>query len=521
MLMRLFFYGLILSLSSCVAINKSHALKNNAEPQIIAKKPITTGKVSHTSDNNIWHYIADRYSLSGYDNRQLNGHIRWFEKNPDYLTRVSKRAEPYIYWILKQVEAAGLPIEIALLPIVESAYYPFSYSPEGASGLWQFIPSTAKLYGLKENWWYDPRRDIKVSTKAAIAYLKNLNTLFKGDWLLAIASYNSGPGRVQRAIRKNQKLGKKTDFWHLSLPQETRGYVPRLLAVAELIKNPARYGQQITAIDNTPQVQSVWLSAQIDLALVAAWTKLTLADIYTLNPGLKRWATPSNRGYALLLPIDKIAQFKHNLSEHSQHSRMQWLRHKVRSGESLSYLADKFKTSVEQIMLANKLKTTLIKVGEYLIVPIAQKPADYYSLSDKQREKQRMNIKKNGIKIIHTVKKGESLWKIARKYNTAVANLRKWNRLSSKKPLQIGKKLLIFTLPKTKQNLPKTTHQAMKIDRKVIYTVKNGDNLSVIADKFNTSVEKIKKSNKLPDNKPLQPGQKLKIIISVVNTEGK
>jgi len=197
-----------------------------------------------------------------------------------------KRAKPYLYLVTKEVEKAGLPIEIALLPIVESAYYPFSYSHGTASGLWQFIPSTGRLYGLKETWWYDGRRDVLASTKAAVKYLKNLNKLFKGDWLLAIAAYNSGPGRVQKAVRKNKKLGKKADFWHLDLPSETKGYVPRLLAVAELIKSPSLYNQSVTSIDNQPQVRSVVLNSQFDLALISQLDGPGVLDeLYSLNPG--------------------------------------------------------------------------------------------------------------------------------------------------------------------------------------------------------------------------------------------
>ncbi len=191
-------------------------------------------------EKDLWRYIVNRSRLSATNDKQLYWHIDWFKKHPDYLTRITKRADPYLYLVVQEVERAGLPLEIALLPIVESAYYPFSYSHGTASGLWQFIPSTGKLYGLRDNWWYDGRRDVLASTKAAVKYLKNLNKLFKGDWLLAIAAYNSGPGRVQKAIKANKAQGKPTDFWHLKLPKETKGYVPRLLAVTELIRNPEK-----------------------------------------------------------------------------------------------------------------------------------------------------------------------------------------------------------------------------------------------------------------------------------------
>ncbi len=473
-------------------------------------------------EKDLWQYISNRHTLSARSQKDLFWHIDWFKKNPDYLTRVTKRAKPYLYLITKEVEKAGLPLEIALLPIVESAYYPFSFSHGTASGLWQFIPSTGKLYGLKDNWWYDGRRDVLASTKAAVQYLKNLNKLFKGDWLLSIAAYNSGPGRVQKAVRKNKSLGRKADFWNLDLPAETRGYVPRLLAVAELIKYPERYGQDITPVVNKPQVQAIKLDSQFDLAMIAQWADITLDEVYSLNPGLKRWATPSTPPYTILLPIDKVSIFKKNLRENPRNARVGWLRHKIKLGESLSYLAHKFKTTSKQIKQVNDLSSNKIKVGEYLIVPVAQTGQDNYTLSEDQREKRRLGIKRTGKKIIHAVVSGDSLWKIAKKYDTQIDNIVKWNHLDRNKPLQVGKRLAIWQPKKShSNNLSRITRTGLDIDRKVTYQVKNGDNLSTIAKKFKVKVNDLKAWNQLDSKKPLQPGQKLKVIVNVINSKMK
>ena len=333
-----FLYLSFLFLSACASqgdinvsknIDSKHALKVNPNSVV---SPAAVVKPNVIVEKDLWQYISNRHTLKARSQKDLFWHIDWFKKNPDYLTRVTKRAKPYLHLVTKEVEKAGLPIEIALLPIVESAYYPFSYSHGTASGLWQFIPSTGKLYGLKDNWWYDGRRDVLASTKAAVKYLKNLTKLFKGDYLLAIAAYNSGPGRVQKAVRKNKRLGKKADFWHLDLPAETRGYVPRLLAVAELIKHPEKYGQTITPVSNAAQLQVVKLDSQFDLAMISQWADLSLDEIYSLNPGLKRWATPSNLPYRLLLPIDNIDMFEKNLSAQPKSARVRWLRHQVKSG---------------------------------------------------------------------------------------------------------------------------------------------------------------------------------------------
>ncbi|BBB22893.1 membrane-bound lytic murein transglycosylase D [Abyssogena phaseoliformis symbiont OG214] len=488
----------------------------------VAPKPVQINTSDLVVEKDLWRYIANRYTLNAPSQKELFWHIDWFKKNPDYLIRVTKRAQPYLHLVKTEVERAGLPIEIALLPIVESAYYPFSYSHGTASGLWQFIPSTGKLYGLQNNWWYDARRDVLASTKAAVRYLKNLNKLFKGDWLLAIAAYNSGPGRVQKAIAKNKQQGRPTDFWHLDLPKETRGYVPRLLAVAQLIKHPERYGQIITTVSNTPQIQAIKLDSQFDLALISEWAQLDLEQLYTLNPGLKRWATPSKGSYNLLLPIDKIVTFKKNLAKHPKEARMKWVRHQINQGDSLSKIAHQFNTTISQIKSVNNLHGNVVKVGKYLIVPISQKNAQYYSLSEAQREVQRMNAKKTGIKIVHTVVSGDSLWLIARQYNTHVDSIIKWNHITKTKPLQVGKKLVLWQPNSTKpKDLSKLVNAGINIDRKVTYYVKSGDNLSTIAHKFGVRVSQIRQWNQLTAKKPLQPKQKLTIIVNVVNSNMK
>jgi membrane-bound lytic murein transglycosylase D len=385
-----------------------------------------------------------------------------------------------------------------LLPIVESAYYPFSYSHGTASGLWQFIPSTGKLYGLKNNWWYDGRRDVLASTKAAVRYLKNLNKLFKGDWLLTIAAYNSGPGRVQRAVRNNKAQGKPTDFWHLKLPEETKGYVPRLLAVAELIKHPEKYGQTITPVANQQAVQAIKLNTQFDLALIADWAELELKTLHTLNPGLKRWATPNKNTYMLLLPNKNMGLFKQAMRDNPNIERLGWTRHKVKSGDNLSKIARKYRAIVDQIISVNNLQNSLIKVGDYLIVPIARKKSDEYVLSEYQRGKIPPSRDRSKSKVIHNVESGDNLWRIAKRYQVSVENLIKWNLIKRPNMLKLGRKLVIWQT-KAKKDFSLVTTLGININRKVSYRVKRGDNLSLIANKFGVNVKQIKQWNKLND----------------------
>ncbi len=479
---------------------------------------IRQNSLAHSETKDLWQYVAKGHTLKPRSQRDLYWHIDWFKKNPDYLTRVTKRAEPYLYLVVQEVEKAGLPIELALLPIVESAYYPFSYSHGTASGLWQFIPSTGRLYGLKQNYWVDERRSVIKSTRAAVAYLKNLHKLFKGDWLLAIASYNSGPGRVQRAVKRNKALGKKADFWNISLPEETKGYVPRLLAVAELIRNPDKYGQTITSAANKAKLESVYVYSQLDLSLISQWSGLSLDEIYTLNPDLNRWATPDAARYELLLPIEKVAGFKKARATYPKSKQLNYKRYTIKSGDSLNKLAAQFNSSVAYIKSINNIKGLKIKRGDKIIIPIPKEPKDYYSLSESQRLEARLNSQKHGKRVIHKVTKGESLWLIANRYNVPVDSIIKCNHLSNAtKGLQIGQKLIIWQSPKVKASaLKNLTKIGVDIKRTITYRVKAGDSLSKIAHKFGVRVSQLREWNKLSKNKALKIGLKLKIIKPIV-----
>jgi membrane-bound lytic murein transglycosylase D len=374
------------------------------------------------------------------------------------------------------------------------------------------------LYGLEEDWWYAGRRDVLASTKAAVKYLKNLNRLFDGDWLLAIAAYNAGPGRVQKAINANIKSGKKTDFWHLELPSETKRYVPKLLAVAKILQDPLRYKQSFERINNVPYLQAIELDSQFDLALIAQWTGLTIDDIYTYNPGLRRWATPSVLPFTLLLPDSVASVFEKKLSESGDRPQLSWVRHKIQSGESLNLLASKYNTTLEQIISVNGLRDDIIRTGEYIIVPLAQQGESYYALSEEQREKSRLNSQKGASKLVYTVVSGDSLWKISEQFDTSINNLIRWNHIQPSAPLSIGKELVIRLTNKNQTELAKIARTGLDITRKITYKVKSGDNLSKIASRYSVTVTQIRKWNELGTSHIIHPGQKLNITISVVNS---
>jgi membrane-bound lytic murein transglycosylase D len=234
----------------------------------------------------------------------IDDQLAWLQRNSDYLERVFQRAQRYMYHIVTEVEARGMPLEFALLPVVESAYEPFAYSSGRAAGLWQFIPGTGVRFGLKRDWWYDGRRDVIESTRAALDYLQALHDQFDGDWLLAIAAYNVGELTVQREVDLNRAAGRPVDFWHLKLPAETRAYVPKLLAMKRLMAEPERYGLEFAPIPNEPYFAVIDTDSQIDLKIAARLAGTSFDELVALNPGYNRWATDPDGPHRLLVPID-------------------------------------------------------------------------------------------------------------------------------------------------------------------------------------------------------------------------
>jgi LysM repeat protein/soluble lytic murein transglycosylase-like protein len=317
-----------LSLAAC---SNSGKLKNDANladngpkessGQLVKlKKGHRTNKLSGKfpdprSYDNLWDRLFDRYDLPEVSNYEIDREVNWFINHPTYIDRVQSRAEPFLYSIVKQLEKQHMPSELALLPVIESAFQPHAVSPAHAAGIWQFIPATGRHYGLKSSYSYDGRRDIYASTRAAIKYLKKMHAQFNGDWLLAIAGYNCGEGAVARAIQKNMARGLPTDFWSLDLPQETRTYVPRLLAVTKVFSEADQYGISLRPIPNKALYKTVVMKDQVDLALAANAAEISLDRLFELNPGFKRQQVDVNGSYRLFIPAHKkIVDFKQELA---------------------------------------------------------------------------------------------------------------------------------------------------------------------------------------------------------------
>ncbi|MBD5771571.1 lytic transglycosylase [Marinomonas colpomeniae] len=464
--------------------------------------------------DDIWDRIRDGFELDlDIDRPRLTSQLRWFSTHPSYLDRVSKRGERYLHYIVSELEKAGIPTEIALLPIVESGFDPFGYSHGRASGPWQFIPSTGQMYGLDQTWWYDGRRDIIGSTQAAIAYLTRLHKMFDGNWYHALASYNSGEGRVLRAIRKNKKAGKPTDFWSLDLPKETRAYVPKLIALAKIIKNPEKYNYSTYFIPNKPYFDVVDIGGQLDLAQAADMAGISIDEVYLLNPGFNQWATSPDGPHRLLMPITKAKQFRKKLAEIPNKDRVTWVRYTVKSGDSLLLVAKKHNTTASVLQNVNKIPSSFIRVGQELMIPVATNNIESYTLSSHQRllAKQSSAPNRNRIKISYTVKSGDSLWLIANKYDTDSKTLARWNSMGLADRLMPGKKLVVWLQPKASKG------SSRSVVKKVVYTIRSGESLALVANKFKVSVNDIKGWNpKVSSKKYVQPGDRVTLLINVV-----
>jgi len=466
--------------------------------------------------NDVWQRIRGQLTFDIPQNNRVIMQRNWYAKHSSYLTRVAKRAEPFLYYIVEELEKNNVPIELALLPVVESAFDPFAYSHGRASGMWQFVPATGTRFNMKQNWWYDGRRDVIASTTGAIQYMKYLHKFFDGDWMLALAAYNSGEGRVQRAVRKNKRLGKKTDFWSLDLPKETRAYVPKLLALADIIKRPEHFDLKLYEIANEEVIAQVDIKSQLDLAKAANLADLSLPELQRLNPGFNRWSTDPDGPHRLLLPKHKIAHFEQGLAKLNKEDRLAWQRYKIKSGDNLGHIAKKFHTRIELIRQVNGINGNQIRAGKHLLIPVAAKSLDSYILSQDQRIAKKQSRPQKGIRVTHNVVSGDNLWDIGQRYKVSGSKIAKWNGFAPRDPLKLGQKLVIWQ----KANVSvKASHQRVEqaIMRNITYKVRPGDSFARIADKFNVRISDIERWNSLSRSKYLQPGQRLKLSVDVTN----
>jgi membrane-bound lytic murein transglycosylase D len=461
--------------------------------------------------------MAGAFQMEVDDRREIARQRDWFVRHPDYMVRVFQRSSRYLYHILDELERRQMPMDLALLPIVESAYDPFAYSHGRAAGMWQMIPGTARRFGVRQNWWYDGRRDVLDSTRAALDYLEYLYAEFD-DWQLAVAAYNSGEGNVHRAIRRNRNAGKPTDFWHLRLPRETVNYVPKLLALVDIVSRPQKYGLELPQIEDRPYFQVVELDGQMDLALIAELADMDMDELYALNPGFNRWATDPDGPHRAVVPIDRAEQLTAAVSDLPGDARMRWVRYRIRSGDSLIAIAARHDTTPDVLKEVNGLRGHVIRAGDHLMIPTATRDLAAYTHSADLRLARTQSQPRGDARVSHTVASGDTLWGIARRYGVSTRSLAKWNGMAPGDTLSVGRTLAVWT--KSGKGVPAVASSPAAKDRKIRYTVRRGDSLYRIAQKFRVSVAQIQGWNNLDKKKYLQPGQTLTMYVDVTRQSG-
>ncbi|EKT53504.1 murein transglycosylase D [Providencia sneebia] len=426
---------------------KTQQSKSSANHSIenVASHNQAASRQTSSIDNDLWGYISDELKMNIPDNPMIREQANNFYTKQSFLYDVTLRAEPYMYWIVDEINSRNLPMELALIPIIESSFNPKATSPAQAAGLWQIVPITARSYGLKQDQWVDERRDLITSTTAAFNLLENLNIMFGHDWELTLAAYNCGEGCVLNAIKKNEAAGLPTDFWSLPLPKETKQYVPKVLALSQILRSPEKYQVKLPHSNRNRALTKVDVGQQITLTQAAELTGLSEDSIKTYNSGYKRGITSPNGPHYLLLPTTKAEQLKLSLSDQAVLDKIRLAvaqnqlkrpatkspninSYKVRKGESIASIAKKFNTTSKNIKQLNGLKTANIRPGQILKVNGSAPQAI-------------TNAKKS---TTYQVKKGDSYYSIAKRHGIKLNDLMSWNSGVKMADLKPGVKLNLY-----------------------------------------------------------------------------
>jgi len=363
------------------------------------------------------------FAMPDLDNALVREKMAYYAARPEYLQRIFDRSRMYLYHIVEELEKRGMPTELALLPMVESAFNPMAYSRAHASGLWQFIPGTGKRFELQQNWWYDGRRDIVDSTNAALDYLKYLYDMH-GDWHLALASYNWGENAVARAIAKNKAAGKASDYSHLSMPLETRHYIPKLQALKNIINNPEPLGIVLDPIPNQPYFATYTRLRDIDVQLAAKLADMSVAQFIALNPGFSRPLIRASVTPRIVLPADKVDTFHENLQKLDEQSLVSWKTYYPKKGETLESIAKKHGMTVSHLKEVNGIPVRSRNIPNLIVVPASNRTAVGMA---KMPIMYAPPIPITYRKIYHTVKSGDTLASIAKRYRVSLEDLKRWN----------------------------------------------------------------------------------------------
>jgi len=390
----------------------------------------------------IWPRIREGFAIPEVDSRRVAQFENWYRKNPEYFERMIARSGLFLYYILGEVEKRGMPTDLALLPMIESAYNPTAYSRAHASGIWQFIPSTGKRYGLEQNWWHDERRDVVAATGAALDYLQMLHDEFN-DWHLALAAYNWGENGVRRAIKRNRQQGKPANYYSLRMPRETRNYLPKLQAVKNIISDPVKVGMVLPDILDRPYFTAVDAREHMDVELAARLAEMSVEDFEILNAAYNRPVIASDGARKILLPLDKAETFATNLEYHEA-PLVSWQTYALQKNESVEDVAKRFNMDPNKLRQINGIKPYVkLSAGHSLLVPMPDNVDE--SNLDETWDNPEFSRPNNfyGTRIVHRIRRGDTLSTIARRYGVSVRGIKAWNSLRSSH-IRAGGRLVIY-----------------------------------------------------------------------------
>ena len=437
----------------------------------------------------IWEYILNnnKENKEAYINEQILFYMNMHLKDADKFEEYLNDSYYFIYYVIDELEKEKLPLELALIPYIESNYDPFSISSSGAVGMWQFMPKTGRLYELNKTWWNEDRHDPYRSTEAAVDYLKYLYERFNQDVYLTLAAYNAGPTLLSRKINQNKRRGLKTDFWSLNLPNQTKEYVPKYIALKELIFNFEKYELTLPDIPNNPVVQKISIPGQVEVITLSEFLDIKPELLYKLNAGYTKWASAPKDQSIFYIPIEKYYLFESEDNPFNDTNQINWISHVVESGDNLWALASKYDTEVGIIKQINYLNNDLLSIGSTLLIPLSKTKSNTFIPYE-----------------MHIVSEGDTLWDIAKKYNLGVSDLANMNSINENSYLQLGQQLTIGN---------KNIHRNIESKKRtILYSIKQGDNLYKISELFDVTVKSIKEINDFEDD-ALMPGQIIKIAI--------
>ena len=413
----------------------------------------------------------------------MNMHLKDLDKFDEYLND----SYYFLYFVIQELEKNNLPLELAILPYIESNYDPFSISSSGAVGIWQFMPRTGRLYQLDKSWWNEDRHDPFRSTEAAVKYLKYLYQRFDQNIYHTLAAYNAGPSLLDRRINQNKRRGMDTDFWSLNVPVQTKNYVPKYIALRELIFNSENYGIKLPQIPYEPVVKKISIPGQVEVLTLSEYLDIKPELLYKLNAGYTKWASAPEDESVFYIPSEKYILFENEDNPFKNSNQINWISHIVQSGDSLWSLASKYDTEVKIIKKINYLNNDLLSINDTLLIPLSKSKSNNFIPYE-----------------MYIVSEGDTLWSIAKEYNIEIRDLSRMNSIDENSYLQLGQQLSIGN---------KNIHRNMESKKRtILYSVKQGDNLFKISELFDVSIRSIEEINNFK-NTTLMPGQIIKVAI--------